>query len=363
MRNKIQIARYLRQEQTPAEKRLWKYLRNRQFENLKFRRQHPIKNYIVDFICLEKQFIIELNGEIDNNISQKEKDALRDKYLSVLGYHTLRFENKIVFEQPELILKSIENIISSSSPELEDRGEGIKTTLSQPSPNKEKEFSKNEKIRVLSTKILTLAQKELLLNAGISFVEYDGLKIESIPIKEIQLEENIIITSKNAFGSIQNSAYWSALQEKNWWVVGERTSAVLQENKLKIKVIGKNAEDLAKKIIKADSNVGFTFFTGNKRREELPELLTEHRIKFREYCVYNTVLKPKKIDSTFDGILFFSPSGVESYTLENRIKNEVCFCIGTTTASEVKKHTNNIVIATKATIENVIVQVVKHMRK
>ncbi|NAS31764.1 DUF559 domain-containing protein [Flavobacteriaceae bacterium R38] len=116
MKNKTQIARYLRQEQTSAEKRLWSLLRNRQFENLKFRRQHPIKNYIVDFVCLEQLIIIELDGEIHNNAFQKENDDLRDEHLRYLGYQTLRFENKIVFEQPEIIFESIKNNITPPSP-------------------------------------------------------------------------------------------------------------------------------------------------------------------------------------------------------------------------------------------------------
>jgi len=218
-------------------------------------------------------------------------------------------------------------------------------------------------MKVLSTKKLTLAQKELLLNGGLGFVEYDGLKIEAITLPKIQIEDHIIITSKNAFRSIKNSDYWNILKEKKWWVVGERTTAELKKNDLKIFAIGLNSADLAQKIIETQATSRFTYFTGNMRREELPDLLRENKVHFDEHIVYNTVLTPKKFDTTFDGILFFSPSGVESYTLENSIKDEVCFCIGTTTENAVKKYTNSIIKANKASVENVIVQAVNYFRK
>ncbi|MEH6408568.1 MAG: endonuclease domain-containing protein, partial [Leeuwenhoekiella sp.] len=75
---KTKLARLLRQEQTEAEKELWELLRNRKFENLKFRRQHPLKDYIVDFFCKELNLIIELDGGYHNEPQQKEKDESRD---------------------------------------------------------------------------------------------------------------------------------------------------------------------------------------------------------------------------------------------------------------------------------------------
>ncbi len=218
-------------------------------------------------------------------------------------------------------------------------------------------------MKVLSTKKLIVSQKELLLNAGVSFVEYDGLKIVPIAIPELTIEEHIIITSKNAFRSIKASSYWQVLKEKNWWVVGERTTAELKKHNLKINAIGVNSADLAQKIIDGNSNASFTYFTGSMRREELPKILTNHNVRFKEYITYNTEMIPKKFDASFDGILFFSPSGVESYMLKNTIVNEICFCIGNTTASEAKKYTENIILANKASVENVIVQVVKYYKK
>ena len=72
-------------------------------------------------------------------------------------------------------------------------------------------------------------------------------------------------------------------------------------------------------------------------------------------------LNLKKFESKFDGILFFSPSGVQSFTEQNRL-NSTAFCIGETTASKAKKHTHEIIIASKPSIENVIVKVVKKLK-
>ena len=83
-------------------------------------------------------------------------------------------------------------------------------------------------------------------------------------------------------------------------------------------------------------------------------------IQFKEIEVYKTSLNPQRFPQEFEGVLFFSPSAVQSFTAKNQLKETTAFCIGNTTAAEAQKHTNNIIIATKPTIENVIVQVVNY---
>ena len=96
------------------------------------------------------------------------------------------------------------------------------------------------------------------------------------------------------------------------------------------------------------------------RNPDLPEYLRQHKVHFRETYLYNTRFTPSKIDRIFEGVLFFSPSGVQSFCQENSLSESTAFCIGTTTAAEAEKHTRNLVLATKPTIESVIVQVIKH---
>ena len=78
--------RELRKRLTPAEAFLWKSLQNRKFENRKFRRQHSIGNFIVDFYCPEEKLIIELDGAVHQNPTAREKDEKRDKILQELGF-------------------------------------------------------------------------------------------------------------------------------------------------------------------------------------------------------------------------------------------------------------------------------------
>ncbi|WP_300440993.1 uroporphyrinogen-III synthase, partial [Christiangramia sp.] len=202
---------------------------------------------------------------------------------------------------------------------------------------------------VLSTKKLAVNQKELLLNSGISFVEFNAISIKFIDFAlKSQCIKNAIFTSKNAMKAIEGKD----ISIEKCFCVGDKTAAFASKKGYSVEEKGNNAKALAEKIISGHVKERFHFFSGNKRREELPGLLKKNCIKFTEIEVYETLLNPKKFESQFDGIMFFSPSGVQSYTAQNQLKT-TAFCIGETTASEARKHTENIIIATKPAIENV----------
>ena len=97
----------LRKRSTAAESTLWKTIKNKQIENLKFRRQHSIGNYIVDFYCPEIRLILELDGASHDNYLSEEKDIVRDKALHEYNCTVLRFENRYVYEFLEEIVKAI----------------------------------------------------------------------------------------------------------------------------------------------------------------------------------------------------------------------------------------------------------------
>lgn len=97
-----------------------------------------------------------------------------------------------------------------------------------------------------------------------------------------------------------------------------------------------------------------TYFCGSLKRDELSSLLDENNITVNEVEAYRTILNERKFESNFDGILFYSPSGVQSYIEDNSNKNSVAFCIGETTANEAKKHFNSVEISTLPSIESVI---------
>ena len=111
----------LRSHGTSAEAFLWKHLSRRQLQGKKFRRQHSIENYIVDFYCPSEKLIIELDGEIHNNPTTSEKDSVRDYRLKELDFQIIRFENKLVFDDTKSVLKTISEYFKNdkSSPPLE----------------------------------------------------------------------------------------------------------------------------------------------------------------------------------------------------------------------------------------------------
>src|SRR5690554_7035934 len=91
--------------------------------------------------------------------------------------------------------------------------------------------------------------------------------------------------------------------------------------------------------------------------------MQEKDISFDEYLVYQNDESSVKIEAKTDGILFYSPSGIRSYLKQNTITDQMCFCIGTTTADALKGITENIVIANQQTIENVIIQCINYYKK
>ena len=94
---------------TDAERFLWKYIRKRQLGGHKFRRQHPIGNYIVDFVCLKKNLIIELDG--GQHLNNIEYDTIRTQYLKLKGFKVVRFWNNQVFNETEGVLETIYNLL------------------------------------------------------------------------------------------------------------------------------------------------------------------------------------------------------------------------------------------------------------
>lgn len=95
----------LRTNSTNAEKHLWSLLRNRQLGGYKFRRQHPIPPYIVDFVCLEQHLVIELDG--GQHTEAQAYDAARTAALERLGYQVLRFWNNEFLENTQAVLEEI----------------------------------------------------------------------------------------------------------------------------------------------------------------------------------------------------------------------------------------------------------------
>lgn len=128
VREQVKRSRELRKNPTDAERKLWYFLRDKQLEDFRFRRQRPIGNYIVDFICLDAKLVIELDG--GQHAEQHEYDAMRTAYLKQQGLRVLRYWNNDVMQNIEGVLEDIHTaLLQRSSPRIP----------SQPSPREGKE--------------------------------------------------------------------------------------------------------------------------------------------------------------------------------------------------------------------------------
>jgi very-short-patch-repair endonuclease len=109
-------ARQLRREQTWAEKLMWRWLRDRRFSRYKFRRQHPLGDYCLDFFCEEAELNIELDGRQHGFPDQQKHDARREAFLKSRGIKTLRFWNSHLRRNPQSIRDTIFNELQARVP-------------------------------------------------------------------------------------------------------------------------------------------------------------------------------------------------------------------------------------------------------
>ena len=110
----IPAARLLRQLATPAERQLWQHLRGHRLAGCRFRRQHPIGPYVVDFVCLRRRLVVEVEGR--SHEAKFEYDQIRTAYLRRFGYRVLRFSNFRVMRETPAVLRSIEHHLAPRKP-------------------------------------------------------------------------------------------------------------------------------------------------------------------------------------------------------------------------------------------------------
>ncbi|WP_445711550.1 uroporphyrinogen-III synthase, partial [Flavobacterium sp.] len=213
-------------------------------------------------------------------------------------------------------------------------------------------------ITVLATKKLTKTQKKVFENNRLQVVDKNFIKTRIVPFEINILNEILLFTSKNAVKSVLKNT--DSLTSEKCICVGNKTKKYLEKKGFEVIDYRNNAEQLANFIITKHKEKTFTFFSGNLRKNDLPKILTENNVVYNEITVYETYLKPHKLETTFNGIAFFSPSGVSSYLKNNELKNEVCFCIGKTTAKALENETQNIKIIKQPSVENVIEEIIKY---
>ena len=123
----LDLKRRLRSNMTGPEAQLWSRLRARQLQGLKFRRQHGIGPYIVDFYCPEQSLVIEVDGDSHADANQILKDRQREKYLQSLGLHVIRYINDDILKNLDGVMEDLAERLSPRStsprPSLRRRGE------------------------------------------------------------------------------------------------------------------------------------------------------------------------------------------------------------------------------------------------
>ena len=156
-----------------------------------------------------------------------------------------------------------------------------------------------------------------------------------------------------------NSFTKNELKFKNIYCVGRRTKKLIETKIGKVTKVAKNAKALAEYLSKELKNKEVTYFCSNLRMDILPAYLQTYSIAVNEVEAYKTMLSSDALSDEISGVLFYSPSGIESYLLENNT-NKVAFCIGETTAKEARKHFNKVEVADMPSVESVLELVNKY---
>lgn len=201
----------------------------------------------------------------------------------------------------------------------------------------------------METALLEAAKSKHIQIDIVSFI--DTTAIETTGIRDeigkiLKQPTSVVFTSMNAVKSV--AAHING-QTPEWSIfcIGNTTRQLAARyfGEQSIHTVGNNASDLADKIISEKTVKQVVFFCGDQRREELPGKLRQNGITVQEVIVYHTISTPHKVEKAYDGILFFSPSAVQSYFYANTVTpSTILFAIGQTTADAIRSFTENPVI-------------------
>jgi hydroxymethylbilane synthase len=213
----------------------------------------------------------------------------------------------------------------------------------------------DKQTQVYSTKSLTEAQKHRFKNVKVDSSDFLKISLNRIPKPILKAEiRNVIITSQNAVEAITTIVPMEELQFKNIYCVGRRTKKLIESKIGKVKHSENSAKALADYLVDYIDGTEVTYFCSDKRLDELPSILEDNQIKVTEIEAYQTVLDSVKMDDSVEGVMFYSPSTVESFLKSNTANQKVAYCIGETTAEEARKYFEEVRVAKVPTVESVI---------
>jgi len=226
------------------------------------------------------------------------------------------------------------------------------------------------KIYILSTRpvgvelITEAAEKDIIIDE-ISFISTEEI-IDASTKKKIQelSRQNItaVFTSMNAAEAVGNLIP----NETAWKIfcIGNTTKKIVKKifGEKNIAGTADSADQLAEKIVDDGLIKNIVFFCGDQRRDELPEKLENNGVKVEEIVVYKTIETPHLLSKHYDGILFFSPSAVQSFFTKNSINDKTrLFAIGDTTGRAAQPFTQKpVIIAEMPGKENLVNLAIKH---
>jgi uroporphyrinogen-III synthase len=229
------------------------------------------------------------------------------------------------------------------------------------------------KVTILSTRPLAASLIDEAAAQGIVIDVQSFIETEAILSVEVQQEIEqamlqsaaVVFTSMNAVEAV--ATYLDIAEEKPDWTIycmGQTTQQLVKKyfGEASIGGTGDNATELAELVAEESFTNEVIFFCGDQRRDELPEILRSNDMNVNEITVYHTIPTPQLVKKNYNGVLFFSPSAVDSFFSVNTLNSTtMLFAIGQTTAAAIKKHTGaGIITAGKPGKENLLEKAINY---
>ncbi len=209
--------------------------------------------------------------------------------------------------------------------------------------------------QIFSTKKLTEEQQRMFSD-GIEVKSTDFIQTSPARIAPALLKKehnNVIITSQNAVESLLTHTTATDLKFKNIYCVGRKTKRLVENSIGKVTYTASNAKKLAEHLVAYLEGTEVSYFCSNIRMNDLPEILEANNIIVNEIETYKTKHTPIELESSVEGVLFFSPSAIDSYLTKND-SNKTAYCIGETTAAYARLHFKDVRVAKLPSVEDVI---------
>ena len=193
-------------------------------------------------------------------------------------------------------------------------------------------------------------------------IDYDALHIEIHPFSIPKKPNYWVFSSQNAVHSFLANPTSSARQN-TILCVGEKTKSLLEENGQKVIKTAQNMLELVDFIQKTIKNEHFLHICGNRKLADFAAGMQKAGISFAEVTAYHTHLVSRVQTPEPQGLLFYSPSGVESYLQKNSIGASWCFCIGETTANSVRPLTKHLTVSPKPDADLLVAATATHFKR